>query len=246
MRKALRSSEVYNNFLRCLILFNQEILSKSELLQVITPFLGKFPELLRWFREFMGQNDNEPIPYNITRSERPQGDHVLEIDLATAKRLGASYCIIPKAQEGQKCSGRTQLCKEVLNDQWVSFPTWSEDSTFVSSRKTQYEEYMYRCEDERFELDVVIETNASTIRVLEAVNKKLNRMGPDEIAKFKLDDCLGGNSPTLHQRALRRIYGDKSAEIIEGLKKNPAVAVTVVLKRLKIKEDEWREAQKGK
>ncbi|KAH1014584.1 paired amphipathic helix protein Sin3b [Dendroctonus ponderosae] len=245
VRKALRSSEVYNNFLRCLILFNQEILSKSELLQVITPFLGKFPELLRWFREFMGQNENEPIPYNVTRSERPQGDHILEIDLATAKRLGASYCVIPKAQEGQKCSGRTQLCKEVLNDQWVSFPTWSEDSTFVSSRKTQYEEYMYRCEDERFELDVVIETNASTIRVLEAVNKKLNRMGPDEIAKFKLDDCLGGNSPTLHQRALRRIYGDKSAEIIEGLKKNPVVAVTVVLKRLKIKEDEWREAQKG-
>lgn len=133
----------------------------------------------------------------------------------------------------------------MLNDQWVSFPTWSEDSTFVSSRKTQYEEYMYRCEDERFELDVVIETNASTIRVLEAVNKKLNRMGPDEIAKFKLDDCLGGTSPTLHQRALRRIYGEKAQDMIEGLKKSPSVAVPVVLKRLKMKEDEWREAQKG-
>lgn len=104
---------------------------------------------------------------------------------------------------------------------------------------------MYRCEDERFELDVVIETNASTIRVLEAVNKKLNRMGPDEIAKFKLDDCLGGTSPTLHQRALRRIYGEKAQDMIEGLKKSPSVAVPVVLKRLKMKEDEWREAQKG-
>lgn len=245
VRKALKSQEVYNNFLRCLILFNQEIISKSELLQIVTPFLGKFPELLKWFREFMGQNETEPIPFNVVRAERPQGDHALEIDLATAKRLGASYCIIPKTQEGQKCSGRTPLCKEVLNDQWVSFPTWSEDSTFVSSRKTQYEEYMYRCEDERFELDVVIETNASTIRVLEGVNKKLSRMGQEEAAKFKLDDCLGGQSPTLHQRALKRIYGDKAPEIIEGLKKNPAVAVAIVLKRLKAKEDEWREAQKG-
>lgn len=139
-------------------------MSKSELIQIVTPFLGKFPELMRWFREFLGQNETEAVPFNVIRSERPQGDHALEIDLATAKRLGASYCIIPKAQEGLKCSGRTQLCKEVLNDQWVSFPTWSEDSTFVSSRKTQYEEYMYRCEDERFELDVVIEVNASTIR----------------------------------------------------------------------------------
>ncbi|KAJ8947934.1 hypothetical protein NQ314_008527 [Rhamnusium bicolor] len=209
-------------------------------------FFDKFPELLRWFREFMGQqNETESVPFNVTRSERPQGDHALEIDLATAKRLGASYCIIPKAQEGLKCSGRTQLCKEVLNDQWVSFPTWSEDSTFVSSRKTQYEEYMYRCEDERFELDVVIEVNASTIRVLEGVQKKLNRMTPDEIAKFKLDDCLGGYSPTLHQRALKRIYGDKAPDIIEGLKRNPAIAVPVVLRRLKTKEEEWREAQKG-
>jgi histone deacetylase complex regulatory component SIN3 len=40
----------------------------------------------------------------------------------------------------------------VLNDTWVSFPTWSEDSTFVTSRKTQFEENIYRCEDERFEV----------------------------------------------------------------------------------------------
>lgn len=123
----------------------------------------------------------------------------------------------------------------MLNDTWVSFPTWSEDSTFVTSRKTQYEEYIYRCEDERFEvstpsiagqaffwvnvhyltiwfsqqLDVVIETNASTIRVLEGVQKKLSRMSSEEAARFRLDECLGGASPTIHQRALRRIYGDK-------------------------------------
>lgn len=40
----------------------------------------------------------------------------------------------------------------MLNDTWVSFPSWSEDSTFVSSKKTQYEEHIYRCEDERFEV----------------------------------------------------------------------------------------------
>lgn len=83
------------------------------------------------------------------------------------------------------------------------------------------------------------------LRVLEGVQKKLNRMSPDDVAKYRLDDCLGGQSPTLHQRALKRIYGEKSPDIIEGLKKNPAVAVPVVLRRLKAKEEEWREAQKG-
>lgn len=113
------------------------------------------------------------------------------------------------------------------------------------TRKTQYEEFIYRCEDERFELDGVIETNASTIRVLEGVHKKISRMSQEELQKFKLDDCLGGCSPTIHQRALKRIYGDKAVDIIDGLKKNPVVAVPVVLRRLKSKEEEWREAQKG-
>ena len=44
---------------------------------------------------------------------------------------------------------------QVLNDTWVSFPSWSEDSTFVSSKKTQYEEHIYRCEDERFEVRLI-------------------------------------------------------------------------------------------
>ena len=77
---------------------------------------------------------------------------IVVADYTTCKRLGASYCALPKSYVQPKCSGRTTLCKEVLNDTWVSFPTWSEDSTFVTSRKTQYEEYIYRCEDERFEV----------------------------------------------------------------------------------------------
>ena len=43
-------------------------------------------------------------------------------------------------------------CVQVLNDTWVSIPTWSEDSTFVTSRKSQFEEHIYRCEDERYEV----------------------------------------------------------------------------------------------
>ncbi|XP_045457494.1 uncharacterized protein LOC123667697 [Melitaea cinxia] len=282
-RKALRSQHVYENFLRCLLLFTNEIISSSELLGVTEPFLYRHPDLKKWLQDFLGPISPPHTPttthtsYNnfsstssiLTcersrlgsdtkrheplgaygaqlRHERPQGDAAMDIDLSTCKRLGTSYCALPREAAARRCSGRTPLCKEVLNDTWVSFPTWSEDSTFVTSRKTQYEEYIYRCEDERFELDVVIETNAATIRVLEGVAKKLSRMSSEEAAKFRLDDCLGGHSPTIHQRALRRIYGDKVAvDIIAGLKKNPVVAVPVVLRRLKAKEEEWREAQKG-
>ncbi|XP_064596113.1 paired amphipathic helix protein Sin3b-like isoform X2 [Liolophura sinensis] len=249
VRKALRHQEVYENFLRCLVLFNQEVISRTELVALIQNFLGKFPELYKWFKDFLGYKESgghvEAIPSNVANKERIGGDLAMEIDFATCKRYGASYRALPKSYPSPKCSGRTPLCKEVLNDTWVSFPSWSEDSTFVTSRKTQYEEHIYRCEDERFELDVVIETNLAAIRVLEAVQKKLGRMTSEEAAKFRLDNSLGGYSEVLHRKAIQRIYGDKAPDIIDGLKKNPVVAVPLVLRRLKAKEDEWREAQRG-
>ncbi|XP_072258271.1 paired amphipathic helix protein Sin3a isoform X3 [Pyxicephalus adspersus] len=243
VRKALRSAEAYDNFLRCLVIFNQEVISRSELVQLVSPFLAKFPELFTWFKNFLGYKESshmESFP-----KERNTEGIAMEIDYASCKRLGSSYRALPKSFQQPKCTGRTPLCKEVLNDTWVSFPSWSEDSTFVSSKKTQYEEHIYRCEDERFELDVVLETNLATIRVLEAIQKKLSRLSAEDQAKFRLDNSLGGTSEVIHRKALQRIYADKAADIIDGLKKNPAVAVPIVLKRLKIKEEEWREAQRG-
>ena len=40
VRKAFRNQETYENFLRCLVLFNQEVVSRSELVQMVQPFLG--------------------------------------------------------------------------------------------------------------------------------------------------------------------------------------------------------------
>lgn len=54
----------------------------------------------------------------------------------------------------------------MLNDKWVSYPTSTEDSYTVTSKKNLYEDTIYKCEDEQFELDMVIENNASTIRVV--------------------------------------------------------------------------------
>uniref|UniRef100_A0A8C6X648 Paired amphipathic helix protein Sin3a n=1 Tax=Naja naja TaxID=35670 RepID=A0A8C6X648_NAJNA len=243
VRKALRSTEAYENFLRCLVIFNQEVISRAELVQLVSPFLGKFPELFTWFKNFLGYKESSHL--ESFPKERATEGIAMEIDYASCKRLGSSYRALPKTYQQPKCTGRTPLCKEVLNDTWVSFPSWSEDSTFVSSKKTQYEEHIYRCEDERFELDVVLETNLATIRVLETIQKKLSRLSAEEQAKFRLDNTLGGSSEVIHRKALQRIYADKAADIIDGLRKNPAVAVPIVLKRLKMKEEEWREAQRG-
>lgn len=244
------------------MLYNHEIVSRTELVGLANNFIGRFPDLMKWFKEFLGFRDGpssisqsltmdgldnlstQPAQNRQRERDRLSSEAGMEIDYSSCKRHGASYRGLPKSFVQPKCTGRTALCREVLNDTLVSFPSWSEDSTFVSSRKTQFEEYIYRCEDERFELDIVIESNLLTIRVLEAVKRKIDKMSFEERNRFKLDDTLGGTSCVIHQRAIRRIYGDKAPEIIEGLKKNPVIAVPLVLRRLKAKDEEWRDAQK--
>lgn len=264
VRKSIHNASAYDDFLRCLVLYYNEIISKSELLNLVQPFLGKYSELFRRFKDFIGtseksnnattvptENKLSGLPHfslldpGSNRQDRSAGDLPTDIDYSICKRLGASYCAVPSDYQPPKCSGRTKMCYEVLNDTWVSFPTWSEESSFATSRKTQYEEYMHRCEDERFELDLVMEINLSAIYSLEEVLRKFNRMTPDEIAKFKLDDSFGNESSSMstNRRAIKRLYGDKTIDILEGLKKNPLTAIPIVLKRLRSKDLEWKEAR---
>lgn len=95
-------------------------------------------------------------------------------DLSKAKRAGASYRQLPGDYVQAPCGGRDALAYEVLNDQWVCHPTWaSEDGGFVAHRKNPYEEAMYRCEEERYEFDLNIDTNKVIIQRLEALIKRI-------------------------------------------------------------------------
>lgn len=53
LKRALRNQTVYENFLKCLCLFNQEIISRAELLRLTQPFLVSFPNLSAWFKNYV-------------------------------------------------------------------------------------------------------------------------------------------------------------------------------------------------
>ncbi len=153
------------------------------------------------------------------------------LDYGSCSQYGTSYRSVPRAYIPPSCSGRTQLCKEVLNDHCVLFPTFTDESSSVASKKSVFEEHMYKIEDERFELDIVMEVNLSAIRALESVQLHMNSLTSDQLNHFQLDDQLGGQSIVTQKQAVQRIYGERANEIIDGLKRNPRVAVPIVLKR---------------
>lgn len=138
------------------------------------------------------------------------------------------------------------MCWEVLNDEWVSHPTWaSEDTGFTTHKKNAYEEALHKSEEERHEYDFHVEAITRTIHVLEPIMSRINLMDTDERTHFKLKPGLGGQGKSIYQRVIKKVYGkDHGAEIIAALHESPSIAVPVVLNRLKQKDDEWKRAQR--
>ncbi len=137
LKKALRTQQVYDNFLKCLALFNQDIVTHTELIQLVEPFLGKFANLFKWFKEYVetksivsiNQDSSETLPKqtqndlnlkmssqmnsNKNRIFMPPGNHYsLEIDYLSCKQYGASYRDISSYPQPIS-SGQSDLCKQV-------------------------------------------------------------------------------------------------------------------------------------
>lgn len=145
------------------------------------------------------------------------------------------------------CSGRDPLCWEVLNDEWVSHPTWAaEDAApFMAHKKNQYEEQLHKSEEERHEYDYHIEANLRTIALLEPLNNKLQTLEPAERERFNLKAGLGGHSKSIYMRVIKKVYGKELGwDIIRAMYENPHLALPIVLERLKAKDDEWKKAQR--
>lgn len=238
VKKAIGNKQSYNDFLKLLNLFSQDIIDKATLVERVESFIGDtHPDLIIWFKLFVGYEDAPLNIENITFKK-----HQLELSLC--KAFGPSYRQLPKAETFMPCSGRDEMCWEVLNDEWVGHPTWaSEDSGFIAHRKNQYEEILFKIEEERLEFDYYMESNLRTIQILETIANRIANMTPEQKANFKLPPGLGHNSTTIYKKVIRKIYDkDRGFEVIDALHENPAVAVPIVLKRLKQKDEEWKRA----
>lgn len=256
VKKYLGSRQVYADFLKCLSLFSQDILKLPDLINMVHGFIGGNDDLFTWFKRYINFKDSDMKLLdnsNNTGSSRSNRNanagsfaeaQVPELNLSALKRVGC-YRIYPRGYRLCKASGRTVLCDEVLNDELVSCAVFeSEDSGFVSSKKNQYEDALFKCEDERFEMDLILEYNLSTIAVLEPISKRIEKMTAEEREAFRLDHRLNGTSEVIYKKAIKRIYGEKADDIYEYLQKSPSASVPVVLKRLKAKDEEWRRVQR--
>ncbi|KAI9009400.1 hypothetical protein CLU79DRAFT_775003 [Phycomyces nitens] len=240
IRKHIGNKPSYEEFLKTLNLYSQQIVDMNILIDQVQVFLGNNKRLFDAFKTMVGY---EPTGRILTTPPtvipKPDIMHCKTVDISP------SYRAVPKSWQNQPCSGRDQLCWEVLNDGYVSHPIWaSEDSGFVTSKKNQYEEALHRVEEERYDYDLNIEANHNVIALLEPIVVRLETMTLEEKNNLRLEPGLGGQSVSIYTRIIKKVYEkERAEEIIEMLYSNPAQVAPILLKRLKKKNEEWIKAQ---
>ncbi|KAI0634768.1 hypothetical protein C8Q77DRAFT_1103995 [Trametes polyzona] len=245
VKRALDNRETYNEFLKLVNLFTQDIINTTRLVREARSFLGE-GELMAQFKAILGWDERkEWIAAEEEAWTRPMG----ALDRPSREQLHTrygSYRKLPAHEVNVQCSGRDEMCNSVLNDEWISQPTFaSEDAGFIAHKKNIYEEALHRSEEERHEYDFHIEAIHRTIQVLEPLNNKIAQLSPEERANFKLKPNLGGVGKAIHQRVIKKIYGrDPGLEVWAAMQEVPATAIPVVLTRLKQKHEEWKRAQR--
>ncbi|CAA2982104.1 paired amphipathic helix Sin3-like 2 isoform X1 [Olea europaea subsp. europaea] len=269
VKERLGSADDYQSFLKCLHIYSTEIITKKQLHDLIADLLGKHPDLMEGFKEFFERCERiegflagvmgkktlwseghsakalriEDKDRELKRevdggkekdrySSKYLGKSIQELDLSNCLSCTPSYRLLPEDYPIAAASQRSELGAQVLNDHWVSVTSGSEDYSFKHMRRNQYEESLFRCEDDRFELDMLLESVSSAAKRAEELLNSINDNADNPI-------CIEEHFTALNLRCIERLYGDHGLDVMDILRKNPSLALPVILSRLKQKQEEW-------
>lgn len=301
VKEKLRQSDSYQEFLKCLHIYSKEIITRTELQSLVGDLIGKYPDLMDEFNEFLtrcekidgflagvmskkslwneghlprsvkiedrdrdrdrerddrdkdrdrenrerdrldksgGFGNKDAVNQKMSlfqNKEKYMAKPIQELDLSNCERCTPSYRLLPKNYPIPSASQRTELGAEVLNDYWVSVTSGSEDYSFKHMRKNQYEESLFRCEDDRFELDMLLESVNVTTKRVEELLDKINNNTIKTDSPIRIEDYF----TALNLRCIERLYGDHGLDVMDVLRKNATLALPVILTRLKQKQEEW-------
>jgi paired amphipathic helix protein Sin3a len=95
-KRVIGNKSTYNEFLKVLNLFSQELIDSKVLVERVEPFLSKAPELFEWFKKFVRYEEDDLICklYSFLTLDNVPVEKP-DIDLKTCKKSGHSYRMLP-------------------------------------------------------------------------------------------------------------------------------------------------------
>lgn len=161
---------------------------------------------------------------------------IQDLDLSKCKQVSPSYWRLPEYYWMPLASNRSEIGDQVLNDNLVCASTGTERSSFKQRRRTKQEEALFKCEDDRFELDLLLGWMHSTAENVEKLMIKIDDQNQDDEKSSKIE--IEGHLGISDLRCIERLYAEHGLDVIDNLHKSPETALPVILKSLKQKVEE--------
>lgn len=241
IKKYLGNKNSMTEFLKLCNLYSQDLIDKNLLVYRAQSFIGSNPELFAYFKTFLNYDGRDQIIENKARLAVTG-----RVNLNNCRALGQSYRHLPQRERYKPCSGRDELCNSVLNDEWVSHPTWaSEDSGFIAHKKNTYEESLHRIEEERHDYDLHISSLERMITFLEPLAQQIYSCDDATRRQWHLDPDFAGQSHPIYQKMLGKIYGrEHVAAIMQDMIAYPANVIPIVIQRSRQIVENWKQTQR--
>jgi len=144
-----------------------------------------------------------------------------------AQKLG-TYTKLPNDIPIPVSTGRNTRTASEINDLWFTVARGSEDCSYKAMRRNLYEEALFKCEDERFELDVAINNFTSCEEYLTAIHQKATRAA-EQGEIYEIDE-RAFKSPKL--KIIAKVYGESANIVMSKLESDPVQAIPIVLNRV--------------
>jgi paired amphipathic helix protein Sin3a len=240
----------YKLFLKYLQMYHSNQQTVNELYNNVEKLLQGHPDLVKEFVTFLPENSVYPDPSKYSPQPQSSPDQTCPKEDLSPSLENSDGKAVPRRKRGRprkdqenpsyrplpddyvkpKCSGKTPLCDEVLNETYVSVPP---HHIYYSREKTKSEQQVFQLEDEQYEMDMFIERIKMGIEILEDINNAIKSLPQDEDIELPPVNRILKN-------LIERIYGDNGKYMVEKLHSHPMITVPIVLRRLKQKDLEWR------
>lgn len=156
-----------------------------------------------------------------------------KVDLGICTPCTPSYCRLPDNCATVQSSYQTELGRSILNNVLISVTSGSEDC-FKFRTKNQYEENIFKCEDDMFESDMLLQRFRATADFIENLQDNVD-------SDTKIQEHL----TPLHRRCIEQLYDDYGLDMLDSLSKteNASAALAVLLSRINQKIEDLSEAR---
>lgn len=165
LNKTISFEDAAKKFVNCLK-------EDSDLLQKFISFWE--PPLSTRLKQYASKQSDSKRDQARSSSKRkkPTFDDTTDtstLDLDQLERTGPSYVVLPEQWRKALCSGRTALHRSVLNDKYMIVE--GQEGYFKESTKNSAEEVLFRCEEDQYEFDRILEVHKTSLKKMQELQK---------------------------------------------------------------------------